>query len=83
MFTFYITALSILTFGVWGLDKFRAVAKGWRIPERWLFGLTILGGAFGALAGMAVFRHKTRKPLFWFVAGGMSLIYTLALVWIK
>ncbi len=48
-----------------GLDKYRAQTRQWRIPERVLLGLAWLGGAFGALLGMQVFHHKTRKSHFW------------------
>ena len=60
----YFTALSLITFLDWGYDKLQAKANGWRISERSLFVLILVGGAFGALAGMQLFRHKTRKPPF-------------------
>ncbi len=56
-----------ITFIVWGFDKYRAKTHQWRVPERWLYSLTLLGGSFGALAGMLFFRHKTRKTNFWVV----------------
>lgn len=64
MLTYYI-ALSTLTFLAWGYDKHRAKARLWRIPERRLLILTLSGGAFGALLGMLIFHHKTRKPKIW------------------
>ena len=45
-------------------DKHRAKKNLWRIPERTLLGTALLGGSFGALLGMRLARHKTRKPLF-------------------
>ena len=53
-----------ITFLVWGFDKFRAKFQQWRIPEKTLYGLIILGGGIGALIGMTIFRHKTRKTQF-------------------
>jgi len=61
----YYLSISILTFLALGLDKSRARKRRWRIPERRLLTLAWLGGAFGALLGMLVFHHKTRKPHFW------------------
>ena len=61
----YYILLSLMTFVLWGVDKFRAREGQWRISERQLFTMVLLGGAFGALPGMLLFRHKTRKPLFW------------------
>ena len=52
-----------------------------RIPEKTLFALAVLGGSIGAMLGMAVFHHKTRKALFrW----GMPaiLVVQLVVVWI-
>lgn len=50
--TTYYLILSAATFIIWGVDKFRARLNQWRVPERILFTLVILGGAFGALAGL-------------------------------
>ncbi len=61
----YYILLSILTFLAWGYDKYRAKAHLWRISERSLLTLAFVGGAYGALLGMFVFHHKTRKLNFW------------------
>jgi len=61
LFAIPLTSINFLLFGY---DKFQAKRNGWRIPERVLLGLTILGGGIGGLAGMLVFRHKTRKNVF-------------------
>ena len=45
-------------------DKLRAKNDQWRIPERVLLGIGLAGGSIGCIAGMRLFRHKTRKPLF-------------------
>ncbi len=63
MFSYYLF-INGITFLVWGFDKFRAKLQQWRIPENTLYALIILGGGVGALLGMIVFRHKTRKPKF-------------------
>ena len=79
----YLAVVSLLTLGVWGFDKFRAISRGWRVPEHWLFILILIGGSFGALAGMLFFRHKTRKPFFWIAVGGGCVFYSLALIYIS
>ncbi len=61
----YYIMINILTFFVWGWDKFRARLQQWRVPEKWLIALIIAGGALGGLAGMMIFHHKTRKSYFW------------------
>ena len=46
------------------VDKRKAVKKKWRIPEATLLFWAAIGGSVGALAGMYVFRHKTKHPKF-------------------
>lgn len=62
---YYYAAFTVVTFLAWGWDKLCAVRHSWRVPERWLIGLALTGGAYGALAGMLTFRHKIRKFYFW------------------
>ncbi len=67
MLTYYLL-LNIFSFILWGYDKFRARFHQWRVPEKTLLGLIILGGGIGAILGMAIFHHKTRKPQFKVIA---------------
>ena len=53
------------------IDKKRAIKKKWRIPEKTLFLFAILGGSVGSIAGMHLFRHKTKH---WYFVIGMPLI---------
>lgn len=46
------------------VDKRKAVKKRWRIPEKTMFTLAILGGSLGIYAGMQLFRHKTKHAKF-------------------
>ncbi|HQJ32570.1 MAG TPA: DUF1294 domain-containing protein [Anaerolineaceae bacterium] len=79
LFAIPLTSINFLLFGY---DKFQAKRNGWRIPERVLLGLTILGGGVGGLAGMLVFRHKTRKNVFWLAAiVGIGLLIYLTAFW--
>jgi uncharacterized membrane protein YsdA (DUF1294 family) len=63
--------MSLVTFAYYGLDKRRAGRGQWRIPERTLHLLELLGGWPGALAGQAFFRHKRSKSsymlVFWLI----------------
>lgn len=60
----YLILVNIVALAVFGIDKRKAVRHKYRIPEATLLGLALIGGAAGALAGMHLFHHKTRKPLF-------------------
>lgn len=59
---------SVLAFMLFGWDKLLAKRHRRRVPETALLGCALMGGSAGALLGMAMFHHKTRKPPFrWFV----------------
>ncbi|MBF1268519.1 MAG: DUF1294 domain-containing protein [Oribacterium parvum] len=60
----YFIVINLLTFLLYGLDKYKAIRREWRIPERALLLMAFMGGAFGALSAMRIFRHKTRKGRF-------------------
>lgn len=60
----YLTAVNLIAFILYGLDKSYAKRKKWRIPEANLIGVALLYGAAGAYLGMKVFRHKTKHPKF-------------------
>ena len=78
----YLAVINLLTFIVYGADKRRARKGKWRVPEKTLFLLPLLGGSIGALLGMRVFRHKTKH---WYFVWGIPaiLLAQIALaVWI-
>ena len=56
--------VNVIAFALFGLDKFKAHRGQWRIPEAVLLASAVIGGSIGAIAGMFVFRHKTRKDIF-------------------
>ncbi len=60
----YLIAINIVTFLVYGLDKWKAKRDAWRIKESTLLLLAVVGGSVGALLGMQVFRHKTKHVQF-------------------
>lgn len=65
----WLAAINLVTFCIFGLDKWKAKRKVKneavrRVPEKTLFLLSILGGSIGALLGMLVFHHKTLHKSF-------------------
>lgn len=64
----YYVLINVITFFIWGYDKFRASLHQWRVPEKTLYTIMIMGGGLGALLGITIFRHKTRKPQFKIIA---------------
>ena len=67
----WLAAINLVTFAVYGIDKAKAKRGTWRVPEKTLFLLPLLGGSLGALLGMRVFRHKTKH---WYFVWGIPLI---------
>lgn len=61
---YYLIIFNIAAWIMYGLDKWKAKSGAWRIPERTLLLTALAGGSVGALAGMLLFHHKTRKPKF-------------------
>lgn len=60
----YLLMVNVVTFIIFGVDKWKAVHVKWRIKESTLLGLCLAGGAAGGLAAMYLFRHKIRKTRF-------------------
>ena len=73
----YFLIINIIGFLAMAIDKWKAKNNAWRIPENTLFSITVLGGGIGTIAGMYVFRHKTKKPKFTI---GMPVILVLEIV---
>ena len=64
IFPIYFVAISIITAGVTLYDKIAAKTGRWRIPEKTLLLLAVLGGAAAELAVMLTIRHKTKHKKF-------------------
>lgn len=60
----YLLLINAVAFVLMLADKQKARKKKWRIPESTLIGSAVIGGSLGALAGMYIFRHKTKHPKF-------------------
>jgi len=60
----YLLIINLIGFLIMLIDKQRAVHKEWRIPEKTLIGVSILGGSIGMFIGMSSFRHKTKHKKF-------------------
>ena len=61
---YYLLAINVVTFIVYGIDKYKAKKAKWRIPEATLLLLAVLGGSIGAWMGMKVWHHKTMHKKF-------------------
>ena len=61
---YYLLGINVVTFIVYGIDKYKAKKAKWRIPEATLLLLAVLGGSIGAWMGMKVWHHKTMHKKF-------------------
>lgn len=78
----YLGIINLVAWGLMGADKRRAQKHMWRIPERTMFTVALLGGSLGAILGMYLWHHKTKH---WYFVIGMPLIFAAqiaAVIWI-
>ena len=66
--------LSVITFFMYGIDKFKAQRGKWRISEKALLVSSFIGGAVGGFLATQLFRHKTKHWYF-------NVVNILGLVW--
>ena len=59
-----LVVMTIAAYVLMGVDKKRAKAGAWRIPEKTLFLVTGLFGGLGGTLGMFLLRHKTKHWYF-------------------
>lgn len=64
IFIIYLLIFNITGFASMGIDKHKAIKNLWRIPEKTLFTIALLGGSIGSSIGMYTFRHKTKHKSF-------------------
>ena len=61
---YYLLAVNIATFFLYGIDKYKAKKGKWRISEATLLTMAAIGGSIGAWAGMHIWHHKTMHKKF-------------------
>lgn len=72
----YLGIISLITLICFLADKRRALQKQWRIRERTLLLLCVLGGCFGGLLGMFSAHHKTNTVKFMLTVPLLCAVYT-------
>ncbi|MBM0129974.1 DUF1294 domain-containing protein [Segatella copri] len=61
---YYLLAINVVAFIMYGIDKYKTKKAKWRIPEVTLLLLDVLGGSIGTWMGMKVWHHKTMHKKF-------------------
>lgn len=78
----YSVVVNLVAFALYGIDKKRARRGAWRISERTLLGIAVIGGSIGAILGMLLFHHKTRHWYFRYGLPVILLVQCVILWWI-
>ncbi len=73
----YLAIVNLVGLIIMGVDKIKAKRRKWRIPEATLFLVAVIGGSIGSIAGMYIFRHKTKHLSF---VIGMPVILFIQIV---
>ena len=61
---YYLFAINIVSFFLYGIDKYKAKKNKWRISEATLLMMAVIGGSIGAWVGMRLWHHKTMHKKF-------------------
>ena len=80
-FFYYLIIINLITFIIFGIDKYKAIKDKWRVKEATLLGLSFIGGALGGMLGMYVFRHKTKKFYFFLGIPFMMILHVVLFVY--
>lgn len=76
----YLLIINIIAFLAMLIDKKKAEKDRWRIKESTLLTLALIGGSIGAIVGMYMFHHKTKKPRFFIGIPVMIVLQILLIV---
>jgi uncharacterized membrane protein YsdA (DUF1294 family) len=58
---YYLISINIITFLIYGIDKYKSINQKYRISEKALLLFGAIGGLVGAIIAMLIFRHKLKK----------------------
>ena len=78
----YLVIINVITFLLYGTDKWKAKRSQWRIPESALLGMAAVGGSVGAWLGMRVWHHKTQHKKFRYCVPAILVAQIVLLAWI-
>ena len=78
----YLAIINVVTFFLFGVDKWKAMNSKWRIRESTLLGLAVLGGSLGAWFGMKVWHHKTLHMKFSLGVPIILIVQAALIIWI-
>ncbi len=81
MLIIYFVIINLIAFILYGIDKKKAIRDKFRIPERVLIFVAVIGGALGAFLGMHIFHHKTKKKKFYITIPVFLILWIVLIIW--
>ncbi len=82
MILYWIIVINLSSAVICIFDKFQAKRRGMRVPEKTLFAVSIVGGAFGMYITMQLIRHKTKHKRFMIGLPIIILVQCVLLSWV-
>ncbi|MCD5323808.1 DUF1294 domain-containing protein [Pontibacillus sp. HN14] len=85
MLLWYVIAVNVIALIQMQQDKSRAIKEEWRISEKQLWVVTLIGGSLGTFLGMKWFRHKTKHRAFVIGVPAALIVHVLLAlyVWLR
>ena len=77
----YLIIINLIGFLIMYIDKQKAKKGNWRIPEKTIFLVTLLGGGIGTISGMYAFTHKTQKMNFVIGLPVITILEIIAIIY--
>lgn len=74
--------VNVVTFLIYGIDKYKAKKGKWRISEATLLLMAVFGGSIGAWLGMKAFHHKTMHKKFYIGVPTIVILQLALAVWL-
>lgn len=79
-FQIYLCAINIIAIIVCAVDKIKAQLNKWRISEKTLLAISVIGGALGMYITMLIIRHKTKHKTFMIGLPFLILVHVVAIL---
>ena len=77
-----LVVINVVTFFMYGIDKWQAKRSKWRICEATLLLMAVIGGSIGAWLGMKVWHHKTLHKKFKYGIPIILIVQIALLLWL-
>ena len=79
-FQIYLCVINIIAIIVCTADKIKAQLNKWRISEKTLLAISVIGGAPGMYITMLIIRHKTKHQTFMIGLPFLILVHVVAIL---